>query len=100
MRRDPEVAQKVTQKKEQNTADILAHMEKNRDKVCLIIDAYLDALLSPAKIASATTSQLTTALGTLIDKFTAISSGPGMATEEDGLSRSLREMGKELKSDD
>lgn len=70
IRSDPDFAQKVTQKKEQNAADILAHMETKKDTVNLIIDRYLTALLDEEKIEKATPSQLTTALGTLIDKFT------------------------------
>ncbi|MEF2562884.1 MAG: hypothetical protein UI647_08895 [Negativibacillus sp.] len=41
-------------KKEQNTADLLEHMEQKRDKVCSIMDKYLDALLDEEKIAKAT----------------------------------------------
>ena len=98
--RDGETAQKAKQKKEQNTADILAHMELKKDKVCQIVDKYLEALLDPQKIEKATTAQLTTALGTLIDKWTAISGSGGTQDKEDGLSKSLRELGEELVSDD
>lgn len=59
------------QKKEQNTADILAYMETQGDTVKKIIGRYLLALLDEERIARATPAQLTTALGTLIDKFTA-----------------------------
>lgn len=60
-----EISEKIELKKEQNTADILEHMEQKRDKVCSIMDKYLDALLDDEKIAKATPAQLTTALGTL-----------------------------------
>ncbi len=68
---DPEFAQIVTQKKEENTADILAFMETKKGTVNQIIDRYLLALLDEERLEKATPSQLTTALGTLIDKFTA-----------------------------
>lgn len=68
--KDVQFVQKCTEKKEQMEADIFRHMEGQRDKVCLILDKYLDALLDDDKIKAATTSQLTTALGTLIDKYT------------------------------
>lgn len=68
---DPETERLVTQKKEENTADILAYMETKMDVVNKIIDRYLIALLEEERIAKATPAQLTTALGTLIDKFTA-----------------------------
>ncbi len=85
-----EISEKIELKKEQNTADILEHMEQKRDKVCSIMDKYLDALLDDEKIAKATPAQLTTALGTLIDKFTVTASRPEQMAE-DALTKSLRE---------
>lgn len=94
------IAENLKRKKEQNTTDILAYMESKRDIVCEILGKGLDALNSPDKLAEATPAQITTALGTLIDKWTAISGGPADTTEEDGLSQSLRELAEELESDD
>lgn len=74
---DTQTGQKLQDKKEQNSADILAHMETKRDKVNEIIDVYLERLLDENMIAKATPSQLTTALGTLIDKFTMANGGKG-----------------------
>lgn len=65
-----DIQQKVAQKKEENTADILAYMENQRGIVCEIIGKGLAVLNDPEKLAGATPSQITTALGTLIDKFT------------------------------
>ncbi len=96
----PEITDKIQQKKDENTADIMAYMEKQRGVVCEIIGKGLKALNSPEKLAEATPAQITTAIGTLIDKWTAISGGPGETTKEDGLSQSLRELAKELESDD
>lgn len=67
---NPETKKKAERKKEQNTVDILAHMDTKKDTVNQIIDKYLIALLDEEKIEKATPAQLTTALGTLIDKFT------------------------------
>ena len=78
----------------------MAYMEKQRGLVCEIIGKGLEALNTPEKLAEATPAQITTAIGTLIDKWTAISGGPGEATKEDGLSQSLRELAEELESDD
>ena len=61
--------QKAAEKKAQNTADILAYMESQRDVVCQIIGKGLAVLNDPAKLAEATPSQITTAIGTLIDKW-------------------------------
>lgn len=62
------IEEKIKEKKEQNTADILAHMDKQREAVCEIIDVGLEVL--PEKIRNArTASEVTTAIGTLIDKY-------------------------------
>lgn len=60
---------KCEQKKEENTADILAYMESQKSLVCEIIGKGLAALNEPEKLAAANPSQITTALGTLIDKW-------------------------------
>lgn len=65
-----EIQEKLEAKKQQNDADILAYMESQRGLVCQIIQKGLDALNSPDKLKDATPAQITTALGTLIDKFT------------------------------
>lgn len=96
---DPEMRKKAEDKKEQNTADIIAYMESKRDKVCEIIDVAMEAL--PDKIRNAkTASDVTTALGTVIDKWAMISGGPNEDAAEDGLSRSLRELAEGMESDE
>ena len=93
-----EFSENLKQKKEQNTADILAYMESKRQEVCGIIDIGLSVL--PDKIRDArTASEVTTALGTLIDKFTANGRGMGDTREKDPLSKSLEEMANGLESD-
>lgn len=67
-----DIAELYDQKKEENRAEILAHMETRKAKVCEIIDLYLDELLDIRQFKNLNPSQLTTALGTLIDKWTAI----------------------------
>ena len=95
----PEISEKLEQKKKENTADILAYMEGKRKAVCEIIEVGLSVL--PDKIIAAkSASEVTTALGTLIDKWTAISGGPVDSAKEDALSKSLREMAEELESDE
>lgn len=74
----PELSAIVQQKKNENTTDILEYMESKRGIICEIIGLGLDALRSPDKLADAAPSQITTALGTLIDKFTA----PGVSRNE------------------
>lgn len=66
----PEISKKVQQKKEQNTADILSHMESQKGEVIKVLDEYLAAMRDPAKIRRAGVVQLATALGIVIDKYT------------------------------
>ncbi len=68
--KQPETKRKATEKKQQNTADVLQYMDTQKDIVCSIIGKGLAILNDDEKLASATPAQITTALGTLIDKFT------------------------------
>lgn len=95
-----DIEQKVSQKKEENTADVLAYMESQRGIVCEIIGKGLMVLNSEEKLAEATPAQITTAIGTLIDKWTTISTGPADEGREDGLSQSLRELAENLESEE
>lgn len=65
----PDISDMFQQKKEENAADILAYMESKRGVVCEIIEKGLAALNDPEKLAEASPAQITTALGTLIDKW-------------------------------
>ena len=60
----------IEEQQKQNSEDILEHMSKKGDMVCEMIDRYLEAFLDKQKIEKATPNQLSTALGTIIDKFT------------------------------
>ena len=88
-----DIEQKVAKKKEENTADILAYMESQREVVCEIIGKGLDALNDPKKLEEASPAQITTALGTLIDKW--LSKGQAIggkdAVEDDPVTKSLKE---------
>lgn len=66
---DPDLTERFARQRKRNTADILEHMEGQKDKVCQIIDLYLDELLKVEQFRNLSPSQLTTALGTLIDKW-------------------------------
>lgn len=97
----PEMSKKLQQKKEENTADVLAYMESQKDDVCAVLKICLDELKKPGKYAKVQPQQIATTMAILIDKYTA-NSGANTADEqsEDDLSRSLRELGEELDSDD
>ena len=95
-----DIVEKFNQKKEENTADILAHMEEKKDLVNQIIDKYLEALLEPEKIAKANPAQLTTALGTVIDKFTMARNERADADEEDDpLTKALKEEAERMQNE-
>lgn len=65
-----EVAEMCNRKKAENTASILEYMDTKKDIVQSIIGKGLDALNSEEKLEASSPSQITTAIGTLIDKFT------------------------------
>lgn len=94
-----EIAELCKQKKEENTADVLAYMDSKKDLVCQIIGRGLDALNDPAKLKMANPTQITTALGTLIDKWAMIGGSPADTAKDDALSDSLRKMAEDLQSD-
>lgn len=96
---DKKTSEKIERKKEENTRDVLAFMETRRDKVCEIIDLGLELL--PEKLKGANAVQIATVLGIIIDKFTMSGTmRAGLETEEDPLTRSLREEAERLNDAD
>lgn len=77
-----QIRQELQQKKEENTADVLAYMESQKNVVCEIIGKGLAALNDPEKLAEASPSQITTALGTLIDKWAMVQEKTGAGDED------------------
>lgn len=69
---EPESARMCAQKKKENAQEMLSYMESKKERVQEIIDVYLGELTDQEKLEGATLQQITTALGTLIDKWTAI----------------------------
>ena len=100
VRANADIVEKCEQKKEENTADVMEYMNDHKDLVCSFIGKGLEMLNDPEKLAAANLSQITTAMGTLIDKWAMISVGTSDNDKEDELSKSLREMAKELESDE
>lgn len=95
-----DIEEMCNQKKEQNTADILDYMESQRDDVCKVLGICLSELKKAERYEKTPPQQIATTMAILIDKYTAFGGGPKDETEEDGLSRSLRELGEGLESDD
>ncbi len=71
LKSDPDMCQKVTKKRAENTVSILAFMESQKNDVCRVISSLLKAINDPEKIADATLNQIATAMGIVIDKYTA-----------------------------
>ena len=63
-----DIEKKLEEKKQQNTADILSYMESRKGQICEIIQKGLDVLNTPGKLEEASPAQITTMIGTLLDK--------------------------------
>lgn len=86
------VAQMVTQKKEQNTLDMLAFMDSRKEKMQEAIDLHLMALTDPEKISDAGLSQIATSFGIIVDKATKnTASGNDSLNKLDGLLKEFRD---------
>lgn len=81
VRADPKTAEKVAQKKDENTADILQFMESRKGDICDIIGTYLEYLKDPQKLNRASVQSIAISLGIVIDKFV----GASDAAEEQRL---------------
>lgn len=68
--RENETLQKATQKRNQNTMDMLEFMDSRKEQAQGVIDTYLKAMADPDKLEDASLSQIATALGIVVDKFT------------------------------
>lgn len=69
-RNEPEMSQKVAQKKAENTSDMLSFMESRKRKAQGVIERCLDIL--PEKLDDASAAQVATVMGIVIDKFAMI----------------------------
>lgn len=89
-----DIVQRAQQKKEENTADILAYMKSKRDVTCQIIGKGLRLLNDSDKLAEGTLVQIATVLGILIDKWAikdAAGANDASRMEDDPITKSLKE---------
>lgn len=96
VKNNPDCANQCDIKKEQNTQDMLSYMDSKKKRVQDIIDVYLGVLTDKEKLEVATLQQITTALGTLIDKWTVIDDRKKgdsfhQTIEDDPITKSLKE---------
>jgi DNA-binding transcriptional regulator YhcF (GntR family) len=90
LKKDPELTRKFALKKEQNTIDMLAYLDSRTERAQTFVDKCLDELLKDGRLDMAKLSEITTALGTVIDKFTKNKQPPGYDTESSGLFAAIK----------
>lgn len=87
-----DIAEMCNQKREENTAEMLAFMDSRKGEAQNVIDTYLKALADPEKLENASLSQIATALGIVVDKFTKnTASGSDSLNKLDGLLMEFRD---------
>lgn len=95
LKSDAELTQKVAQKKAENTASVLAFMDSKKNDVCGLIDKFLSAMGDDEKLAAATVNQLATAMGIVIDKYTANEAVNASSAKENNLFEAIDSIGEE-----
>lgn len=96
LKSDTTLTQKVAQKKAENTASILAFMDSKKNDVCGLIDKLLAAMGDEDKLATATVNQLATAMGIVIDKYTANEAIKSSDAKETNFFEAIHSAGKEV----
>ena len=77
------------QKKRENSQDMLSYLESKRGEAQNLLGLYLQAMADPDKIEQATLPQLSTAFGTIVDKFAMLGDQSGIEAPDDGLLEAL-----------
>ena len=95
LKSDAELTQKVAQKKAENTASVLAFMDSKKNDVCGLIDKFLSAMGDDEKLAAASVNQLATAMGIVIDKYTANEAVNASSAKENNLFEAIDSIGEE-----
>ncbi len=89
VKEDPESARLCAQKKRENSKDMLSYMESKQGEAQELLGLYLKAMADPDKIAEATLPQLSTAFGTIVDKFAMLGDQNSIEVPDDGLVEAL-----------
>lgn len=95
LKSDTELTQKVAQKKAENTQSVLAFMDSKKQTVCDLIDKLLAAMCDEDKIAATPLNQLATAMGIVIDKYTAGETPKTADTAANNLFEAIEAIGEE-----
>ncbi len=95
LKSDTELTQKIAQKKAENTQSVLAFMDSKKQTVCDLIDKLLAAMGDEGKIAATPLNQLATAMGIVIDKYTAGETPKTADTAANNLFEAIEAIGEE-----
>ncbi len=95
LKSDTELTQKVAKKKAENTQSVLAFMDSKKQTVCDLIDKLLAAMGDEDKIAATPLNQLATAMGIVIDKYTAGETPKTADTAANNLFEAIEAIGEE-----
>ena len=93
---DKATMQKIKAAMDEATASILAFMDSKKNDVCGLIDKLLAAMGDEDKLAAATVNQLATAMGIVIDKYTANEAIKSSDAKETNFFEAIRAAGKEV----
>ncbi len=89
IKENPDCASLCDRKKEANTQDMISYLQSKREEAQDLLGLYLQAMADPDKIAEATLPQLSTAFGTIVDKFAMLGDQSGIEAPDDGLIEAL-----------
>jgi len=67
-----DIVEKCEQKKEKNTADIIAYMESQRNDVCEVLKNGLEALKASNAFEKSSPREIATTMAILIDKYSGV----------------------------
>lgn len=89
VKENPDCARLCDEKREDNARDMLSYLESKRNEAQELLGMYLKAMADPDKIAEATLPQLSTAFGTIVDKFAVLDGQSNIEAPDDGLLEAL-----------
>ena len=90
LKKNPEVTQRVADKKEQNTLDMLEFLNLQKGQAQETVKNILEAINDPDKLARTNPRDLATALGIIIDKFLNNTPQRAAAVQDDGFLKALK----------
>ena len=68
--KEPDLKAKIEERKNAHARDLISHMDSQLEKVCLTTDRLLEEITRPERLEQASSRDLATVLGILIDKYT------------------------------